>query len=142
MSIAILHNANPNSNSMQVVERVRSKTDAKCFAITDPDLPDDPRHDWIIVVPNYGDGEIQAGVESFLVGTRVSFRRFSILELGNYYGFDEWGYGAADKIHRLLAERQGEQFFSHLSMDTLPKMDWTTLDRWIAALTAEVGQDG
>ena len=140
MSFVILHSANPNSNSMRVVDRVSAETGALACHVESREIPSDPANRWIVVVPNYGDGEVQAVMETFLVNTRLPLHHFAVLELGNYYGFDEWGYGAADKIHRLLSSRGGRPFFSHLAMDTLPKMDWPTLDRWIAALKKELPQ--
>ncbi len=138
MKISVLHSANPNSNSMRVVERIRDRIGISDFHVTAPQVPDDAEMAWIIVVPNYGDGEIQAVMETYLVATRLPFRRFAVVELGNYYGFDDWGYGAADKVRRLLESRGGRLFFSNLSMDSLPKMDWPTLDRWISALQSEI----
>lgn len=138
MKMAVLHSANPNSNSMRVVERVRARLGLADFHVGDPSIPDDSELAWIIVVPNYGDGEIQAAMENFLVGTHLRPGRFVVIELGNYYGFDDWGYGAADKVQRLLGARGGELVFTSLSMDSLPHLDWPTLDRWLSALQSEV----
>ncbi|MBL8488358.1 MAG: flavodoxin-like domain-containing protein [Rhodocyclaceae bacterium] len=138
MNIAVLHSANPNSNSMRVAQHVRDRIGIPGFHVDDAEIPMEPETTWIIVVPNYGDGEIQAAMETFLVRTALPLRRFVVIELGNYYGFDDWGYGAADKVQRLLGNRGGQLVFTSLSMDSLPQLDWPTLDRWISALQLEV----
>lgn len=136
MKTCLLHAANPASNTMKVVEFIQERTGASAYHVDDQTRPAGDGLRWVVVVPNYGDGEIQAVMENFIVEREYDIREFSVVELGNYYGMDDWAFGAAGKLARVLEARNARPFFSHLSLDTLPKIDWDTLGKWVAAMSA------
>ncbi|MFN0186055.1 MAG: hypothetical protein ACKVQR_19750 [Aquabacterium sp.] len=84
----------------------------------------------LLVTPNMGDGEIPEPVEWFVRDRCATLTRFGVVEIGNFYGFDDWGFGAGDRIRKVLAGRGLEEGIRPLSLDTLPQIDWDTLERW------------
>jgi hypothetical protein len=85
----------------------------------------------VIVTPNHGDAEVQEDVENFLVARGQEVQQWVVLEIGNYYGFDDWGYGARDRIALFMKKNgKGDEALLGGGIDTLPMIDWATLDRW------------
>jgi len=86
----------------------------------------------IFVAPTYGDQELQADMERFLVSTRITPEvRYVVCEIGNYYGYDDYRFGSGEIIDRLLAAKGATRLMNLASIDTLPRLDWQGIDQWI-----------
>jgi flavodoxin len=77
----------------------------------------------IIVTSNYGDEELPLPMEQFLLKIKEKNKFFTIIELGNYYGYDEYNFGAQKIIKNYLQSLDLQEFFPSLSLDSFPKMD-------------------
>jgi flavodoxin len=80
----------------------------------------------------WGDGELQADMEDLLVRTplRLNGKYYAICELGNYYGYDDFEFGATRIIRHHLELAGGRELVESFSMDSLPRKDWEGLKRW------------
>lgn len=86
---------------------------------------------YILVASTWGDGELQEDMEHILVSDSLqSIKKVSLVELGNYYGYDDFSFGAAEIMEKFLLGK-GVIIEDILSIDSLPKIDWETLERWI-----------
>ena len=97
-------------------------------------LPDFDRALW--VVATYGDQELLDQVENFLLarGPEFSGSKFSICELGNYYGYDDFEFGAKHIIESRLRELGCAELSPGVSVDSLPKLDWRAVNAWCRQL--------
>src|SRR3569832_617502 len=78
------------------------------------------------------DDEQQADKESFLVreALRLDGKPYAICELGNYYGYDDFNFGAERILQYFLEAAGGIELVEPFSMDSLPYKDWVGLSRW------------
>jgi len=85
--------------------------------------------------PTYGNEELQPDMEKFIVNFRLdmSSKYYAICELGNYYGY-EADFGAMKIIRHHLEKLSGKELVGPLSMDSLPKKDWTAFATWCGKL--------
>jgi len=83
--------------------------------------------------PTYGDEELQPDMEKFIMdfSLDMSGKQFVICELGNYYGYEDFSFGAMPIIRRRLLELGGRELCSPLSLDAMPRVEWNQLKRWI-----------
>lgn len=83
--------------------------------------------------PTYGDEELQPDMEKFIrdFSQDLTGKRFVICELGNYYGYEDFSFGAMPIIRRHLIALGGEELCTPLSLDTMPRVEWTHLHRWV-----------
>lgn len=95
-----------------------------------------------IVASTWGDGELQDCMETLLVrSTPVKVPVDThIVELGNYYGYDDFEFGAL-KIMEECASQLGLAIKSRISVDSLPRIDWETVDRWIKTELGKKAKD-
>ena len=86
--------------------------------------------------PTYGDEELQQDMEDYLrqLALDLTGKRFAVCELGNYYGYDDFSFGAMRILRRRLLELNGRELCQPLSLDSLPKVNWGQLSRWVAAV--------
>lgn len=89
----------------------------------------------LLIASTWGDGELQDDMESLLVRsirleTPVGAH---LVELGNYYGYDDFEFGAL-AIMESLAQNLELTVWQRLSLDSFPKIDWSTLDRWLSGI--------
>jgi flavodoxin len=89
---------------------------------------------FLFFCPTYGDEELQEDMEDFICrfSLDLSGKYFVICELGNYYGYDDYTFGALAILRRCLLDLRGREFCSHLSLDAMPRVNWGQLDRWVA----------
>lgn len=87
----------------------------------------------IFFSPTYGDEELQPDMEDFLryFSLDLSGKQFVICELGNYYGYEDFSFGAMPILRRRLLELGALEFCTPLSLDTMPRVSWEQLHRWI-----------
>jgi flavodoxin len=93
---------------------------------------------FLFFTPTWGDAELHPEMEDFLVSLRLRRRRFAICELGNYYGYEEVGFGAAAILRAGLEALEWEPAFPTLSLDSLPRVDWPALAGWLEGLNRRV----
>jgi hypothetical protein len=120
----------PGSNSAKLAAHIAQRAGLEMvdfYGNRDAAVPSE----LVIVTPNHGDAEVQEDVENFLVARGREVQRWVVLEIGNYYGFDDWGYGARERIALFMKKNgKGDEALPGAGIDTLPQIDWATLDRW------------
>lgn len=105
-----------------------------CQAIHVTDNFDD--NTLIILCPTYGDEELPPEMEKWITNAQVAEKRFAICELGNYYGYDDYTFGAAKIIRHQLLSLGWKEFFRPLSLDSLPSIEWDDLHQWAGEINA------
>ena len=112
--------------SFDVVD-VKTRTDAEFTR--DYDL-------LLFLAPTYGDEELQEDMEAFLqyLPADMGKQYFAACELGNYYGYDDFTYGAVPIMRRELLARGCREWSTPVSVDSLPKKDWDVFARWCTEL--------
>lgn len=90
----------------------------------------------LFFTPTYGDEELQDEMEAFLRSLHLdlSGKAFAICELGNYGGYDDFRFGALAILRRRLMELGAVELGTHLSLDSMPRLNWNHLDRWVQHL--------
>lgn len=127
----------PGSNSAKIAAHIAQRNG---YALTDfftQQVAAMPER-LIILTPNHGDAEVQEDVEKFLVARGHEIQTWVVIEIGNYYGFDDWSFGARERIALYLKKLgKGEEALPGAGIDTLPQTDWKTIDRWCDMLAAK-----
>jgi hypothetical protein len=120
----------PGSNSAKVAAHIAHRANIPVMDfLSHPELP--VPDNLIIVTSNLGDEEVPEDVERFLVSRGNEFRNWTIVEIGNYYGFDDWNYGAGNRIAMHFRYfKTANQTLIGVGIDSLPLIDFLTLDRW------------
>lgn len=95
----------------------------------------------LLFTPTYGDEELHGVMEDFLrrIDTKLTGLRFAICELGNYGGYDDFSFGALRIVRQRLLERDATELGSHLSLESMPRLDEDQLARWISDVNRQVG---
>jgi flavodoxin len=95
---------------------------------------------FLFFASTWGDGELQADMENFLIGQSLNIpgKLYAICELGNYYGYDDFEFGAMRIIRHFLENGGGIEIIEPFSMDSLPRKDWDGLGRWCKLLNDKV----
>lgn len=88
----------------------------------------------------WGDGELQIDMEMFFVRCplHLNGKPYAICELGNYYGYDDFEFGALRIMQHQLQHARGQEFVEPFSMDSFPQRDWQGLSNWCEAINAKV----
>lgn len=99
---------------------------------------------FLVFTPTYGDEELQDDMEDFIDGFNLDLRgrQFVICELGNYYGYDTYSFGALPILRQWLTKLNAREFFCPLSLDSFPKVHWQHLYDWVEQLNARLAQHG
>jgi flavodoxin len=86
----------------------------------------------IFLASTWGDGELQVDMERFFVNCRMALdgKHYAVCELGNYYGYDDFEFGALRIIQHHLQLWGGHELVEPFSMDSLPRKDWAGFARW------------
>ncbi len=94
----------------------------------------------VFFASTWGDGELQADMEDFLARhpLQLGGKPYAICELGNYYGYDDFEYGAMRIMRHYLEQGGGTEFVEPFSMDSMPRKDWDGLERWCKLLNARM----
>ena len=86
----------------------------------------------ILIASTWGDGELQEDMERFLITpSELTDLKFMIIELGNYYGYDDFSFGAG-KIMANIVNAKGGEVIDMISVDSLPIIDWETVHIWLS----------
>lgn len=88
----------------------------------------------------WGDGELQIDMENFLISNHLNLngKPYAICELGNYYGYDDFEFGAMRIMRNQLEQWNGYELIEPFSMDTFPRKDWNSLTCWCELLNHNV----
>ncbi len=94
----------------------------------------------IFMASTWGDGELQVDMEAFFVRQQVALdgRPYAICEVGNYYGYDDFDFGALRVMEHYLKLWGGREIVEPFSLDSLPRMDWGNFERWCDAVNDAV----
>lgn len=94
--------------------------------------------------PTYGDEELHDGMEAYLRGFNadLSGKKISICELGNYYGYDDFQFGAMRIIRAHLLSLKASEICEPLSLDSFPRVAWDHLSDWVKHLNKAVNGHG
>jgi hypothetical protein len=128
----------PGSNSEKIALHIGNRIGAPVVNfVASPDAP--MASHLVMVAANHGDAEVPEDIEKFLQRRGSEIDRWVVLEIGNYYGFDDWSYGARERIALYLDSiRKGGEVVPGAGIDTLPHIDWVTLDRWCDTIRSVV----
>lgn len=87
----------------------------------------------IVFCPTYGDEELPEAMENYILDLKADLTGigFILCELGNYYGYDDLSFGAKRILRRRFKELGATDVGPHLSLDSMPKVDWNRLNQWI-----------
>jgi len=99
------------------------------------------RYDLLLFLAStWGDGELQVDMEQFFVRQHIDLagKHYAICELGNYYGYDDFEFGALRVMQHQLQQWGGREFIEPLCMDSLPRKDWAGFARWCNLLNRAV----
>lgn len=88
--------------------------------------------------PTYGDAELPLDMEDFLQKLTIRDKRFIICELGNYYGYDDYQFGALKIIKNHLITLGWREDMEGFSLDSLPKVNWNSYYSWCERLDKHV----
>jgi len=86
----------------------------------------------IIVVSNTGDEELPQPMEDYLFSLKTTNKKYIICELGNYFGLD---YKGCKSIVFKILEKLNWEKISDASVDSFPKLDNESLDKWMSNFT-------
>lgn len=84
----------------------------------------------LFICPTYGDEELPLDMEKYLCELTETNRFYVICELGNYYGYDDFEFGAIKIIEYHLKKLGWNKFYPSFSFDSLPIMDWEPFLKW------------
>lgn len=95
----------------------------------------------LLLASTWGDGELQIDMEHFFVNHHIdlSGKHYAICELGNYYGYDDFEFGALRIMQHQLQQWGGHEIVEPFCMDSLPRKDWDGFARWCNLLNRVVG---
>mgnify|MGYP000246946447 FL=1 len=131
-------------NTKSVVNRLSDKLTfhvdiAEASSILDAELLS--KYDLLLFFAStWGDGELQIDMENFFIRhrTNLNSKPYAICELGNYYGYDDFEFGALHIMQNQLEQWNGYELVEPFSMDSLPHKDWDSLNRWCELLNHNV----
>lgn len=128
-------------NARRVAESIQQKVGARLYNSKDFNSLDQiiklnhNSMEMVFVASTWGDGELQSDMENFLINSNPlkCSPVCHIVELGNYYGYDDFEFGALFHIKR-CTKNLGFCSGKHLSLDSMPRIDWDTLSNWLLEL--------
>jgi len=94
----------------------------------------------IFMASTWGDGELQIDMENLFVRNQFDLngKPYTICELGNYYGYDDFEFGASKVMQHYLQAWGGRELVESFSLDSLPKKDWHNFERWTGVINRAV----
>ena len=138
--VAILYGSKTRAgNTVQVAGKLKEMlAEADVYHVDEVRDPEVLRRytRFIFLTPTVGNEELSEPFEALFDQKWVDFSDtfYAICELGNYYGFELFEYGAAKILHQLIRARGGKEFYRTLSLDTLPMIDWDLFNAWAEGL--------
>lgn len=139
MKSALIY-ASTHGRTVQVVDRLLARLEVKpeVFRIQKGAIPTGlEKFDLLLFIcPTYGLEELQEEMEEFILHWHPDLhaRHFAVCELGNYYGYESFSFGALRILRDRLLGLGGTEWCQGLSLDAFPRVAWSQLDRWAALL--------
>lgn len=94
----------------------------------------------IFIVATYGDQELHDSYEEYIIskGNFNSNHKFSICEIGNYYGYDDFELGGGRIVKTHIENFQAKEILPMYSIDSLPLIDDRKLNKWLDELSEKI----
>ncbi len=86
---------------------------------------------YILIFSNRGDEELPPEMEHFLINLKIENKKYQICELGNDFGFER-PFGSALIVYNILNKLKWILTTPIYSLDTVPNIDWNSLNLWIS----------
>jgi flavodoxin len=88
----------------------------------------------IFITATYGDQELHDDMEALVLALKdkVKGKKYFICEVGNYYGYDDYTFGAARIIDEILREYGAIAAAGIASVDSLPLLDQQAVGKWVS----------
>ncbi len=143
-TIVVYAAANPAGSSAKVVEELGKLLNFPVQPVNiaaNPKTVPLPTFDLLLmVIATYGDQELLDVVEEFVTARTSELRgkRYSVCELGNYYGYDDFEFGAKQIVEFQLHSIGATVFCPGASADSLPKLDWRAIKAWCQVINDSV----
>ena len=81
--------------------------------------------------PTYGDEELPLDLEDYLINIKDKKKLFTVCELGNYFGYDEFSWGAAKIIYNFCIKKLNWHLFYPInSVDSFYNIDFPKILTW------------
>lgn len=132
-------------NTAKVVQRVPALLSFPVNIVNVRTLTDDGlfrNYDLLLFfVSTAGDQELQQDMEQFLTKRRPDLhgKPYAVCELGNYFGYDDFDFGAERILSHFLRKGGGRELIPPFCMDSFPNKDWSNLARWCDLLDRTAG---
>jgi flavodoxin len=129
-----------NNSTKKIAEKISEKLIYKNVIKNVNDLKDTSiyaHYKYIFLCsPTYGSEELHIDMESFIVKNKNFFnnKRLCLIETGNFYGYENFSFGAGVNMYNFFIKIPCMFFYKNLSLDTFPKTDYFTLNRWLNGL--------
>ncbi|MFN7139994.1 MAG: flavodoxin domain-containing protein [Limisphaerales bacterium] len=97
---------------------------------------------FLFFCPTYGDEELQVDMEQFILRSPLDLtgKYFAICELGSYYGYEDFSFGAMKILRHQLLDWNGTELCEPLSLDSFPKVNWEHLLNWVDYLNGKINE--
>jgi flavodoxin len=94
----------------------------------------------LFLASTWGDGELQIDMEDFFVSHKIDLKGkpYATCELGNYYGYDDFEFGALAIMQHFLQLWRGRELVEPFCLDSLPRIDWSNFARWCDVINKAV----
>jgi flavodoxin len=95
---------------------------------------------FLFFCPTYGDEELQEDLEYFFLrgDLNLAGKHYAICELGSYYGYDDFSFGAMRILRKLLREKKALELCQPLSLDSFPRTHSGHLLDWVGYVNASL----
>lgn len=92
--------------------------------------------------PTYGDEELQVDMEEFVLRNPLDLtgKHFAICELGSYYGYEDFSFGAMKILREHLLSWKGTELCEPLSLDSFPRVNREHLLNWVDYLNGKINE--
>lgn len=136
--IALLY-ATKHNHTKKVVDNILVDFQFDVYNVSNCDQSVFHHYDLIIIFcPTYGDEELPLEMEDFIHKLTIINKAFVICELGNYYGYDDYQFGALKILKNQLLSLGWTEAMPGLSLDSLPKIEWDCFYKWCRRLNQYV----
>ncbi len=142
-SLVLYAAAHPKGSSATIVQELKGLLHGPFEAVNLAGLPSPrslPPYDVLLLITaTYGDAELLDAVEYFLTHPDLDVRdkSYSVCELGNYYGYDDFTFGAKAVAEFQLQRKQAREFCPGASVDSLPRIDWHAIKSWCQRINSK-----
>lgn len=136
MKIALIY-ATKHNHTKHVVDKIKVDFNFEIFDVkVNPAIEQYELILWFC--PTYGDAELPLDMEDFLQKIKLTNKKFIVCELGNYYGYDDYQFGALKIIKSHLISLGWQESMEGLSLDSLPRINWDAYYAWCERLNGHV----